>query len=94
MCIGTLGLLLVLIIVAAFMQTTSVRPSEITDRRITLTGVADEFKEALRKQDAKDANVPEGYDERFHERPKRPKSDEFYDREGGVKRREPDDIDI
>ena len=93
-CVGTLGLLLVLIIFAAIMRSTSIRPSEITTNRITLTGVAKEFKEAILKQDDREADVPGDYDERFHERPKRVKSDEFYDREGGVKRREPEDTDI
>jgi hypothetical protein len=88
MCVGTLGLLLVLIIVAAYIQTTSIRPSEITASRITLTGVAQEFKEAILKQDDREADVPGDYDERFHERPKRVKSEEFYDREGRVQRRE------
>ena len=90
-CVGTLGLLLVLIIVAAIMQSSSIRPSEITARRITLVGVAKEFKEAILKQDDRDSEVPDGYDERFHDRPKRKKSEEFYDREGRVKRHDAED---
>src|SRR5262249_13554370 len=83
-CVARFGALVILIIIAVILQQSAIRATEIANRRITLTGVADEFKEALRKQDAKDTDVPERYDERFHERPKRPKSDEFYDREGGV----------
>jgi hypothetical protein len=91
-CVGTILFLLAFIIVAAIMQSSTIRPSEITDRRITLTGVSQDFKDALRDQDAGYPDVAEGYGERFEERQRRPKSEEFYDREGRrIQRKQEDD---
>jgi hypothetical protein len=91
MCFGTLGLLLVVLIVAAILSSSSIRPTEITDRRITLAGVAPEFKEAIRDWDAQKLDVADDYDERFEGRRKSGRSEKYYDPERKRPRRSDDD---
>jgi hypothetical protein len=81
-CVGALVALLLLIIVAVIAQITSIRPSEITDRTITLVGVAPEFKKALQELDDTDSGPPADYDEHFQERANRPRAEEYFDPEG------------
>jgi hypothetical protein len=84
-----IGALFGLIFIFEILRSSSIRPSEITDRRITLTGVAEEFRAALRKRGNKEADVPADYGER----PKRAKSEGFYHREDRGSRREPENDD-
>jgi hypothetical protein len=49
-CIATAVLGLAWLIAAAIVQSTGIRPTEITDYSITLTGVADEFIDAVEDQ--------------------------------------------
>jgi hypothetical protein len=77
-CVGSLVGLLVLIVIAAICQMTAIRPMEITDRTITLAGVAPEFIDALEAEDTRRRDVPEDYDERFERRGRR-KTEEYYD---------------
>jgi hypothetical protein len=52
LCVGTIVGLVVWLIVAGVLQATSIRPTEITDRGITLVGIAREFVDAYQeKQD-------------------------------------------
>ena len=46
LCVGSLVSLLGWLVLAAVLQTTAIRPVEITERRITLTGVSREFVDA------------------------------------------------
>jgi hypothetical protein len=46
-CLGSVVLVLVWLIIVAVLNQTAVRPSEITDRHITLNGVSPEFVDAL-----------------------------------------------
>jgi hypothetical protein len=78
MCLGSLGGLLVLIIIAAICQATSIRPMEITDRTITLSGVSRDFIEALKASDSIPEVLPADYDERFEGERRRRKPEEFY----------------
>lgn len=48
-CGGSVVLLIVWVILAVVVQSTSIRPKEITDRGITLTGVAPAFVEAYER---------------------------------------------
>jgi hypothetical protein len=64
---------------AAIAQTTAIRPTEITDRSITLTRVAKEFSDAvLDERDRREQEEEEYYD-RPESRRKRMVSDQFYD---------------
>lgn len=49
-CVGTFAALLIMLFPAAILQTTVIRPTEITSDRITLRSVAKEFAEALKKK--------------------------------------------
>jgi hypothetical protein len=49
-CVSVVVCGLAWLVAAAIIQSTAVRPSEITDRTITLTGVSREFAEALRQR--------------------------------------------
>jgi tetrahydromethanopterin S-methyltransferase subunit C len=79
-CLGWVGVLLVWLVVVAVVQLTAVRPTEITDHSMTLTGVADGFVEAMaaERRMAKPEEV-EPYDlpPRAARRPSA--SEEFYD---------------
>jgi hypothetical protein len=46
-CVGTLLIGLIWLVAAAIIQQTAIRPTEITDRRLTLTNVSDYFIDAL-----------------------------------------------
>lgn len=46
-CLGSVGLFLAWLVFAAIYGSRGIRPTEITDRYVRLTGVADEFVEAL-----------------------------------------------
>ena len=50
-CIGSVGLFVVWLIGIIIMQYTAIRPKEITDRDILLTGVCDSFVEAVEDAD-------------------------------------------
>jgi hypothetical protein len=64
---------------AAIAQTTVIRPTEITDRSITLTGVAKQFSDAvLDERDRREQEEEEYYD-RPASRRKRLESDQYYD---------------
>ena len=91
-CVGTLGALLLLIVVAVIVQMITIRPSEITDRSITLVGVAPEFKRAVQELEDTYSEPPADYDERFGEKTKRPRAEEYFDPER-PRRRRPDDED-
>ena len=78
-CVGTLGALLLLIVVAVIVQTTTIRPSEITDRTITLVGVAPEFKKALEELEETYSDPEEDYDEHFQEGKSRRRGNEYFD---------------
>jgi hypothetical protein len=49
-CLGWVGLMIGWIVLAAIVQLTSIRPKEITDSSITLTGVSDAFAEAYEEE--------------------------------------------
>src|SRR5262245_15375580 len=86
-CIGSLGLLLLFLIVAVISQQTSIRPAEITDRSITLVGVAREFKDALQELDEVREAIPLDEEARVQGRPERPAEEEFFDPEARRRRR-------
>lgn len=77
-CIGSLVAGLVWLIVLAVLQTTAIRPTEITDRSITLTGVSPLFVEAVDKERERLEADLEDYDRPRSRRPPR-QSREFYD---------------
>jgi hypothetical protein len=54
-CIGVVFLLVAWIVLAIVVQVSTIRPTEITDYDITLTGVAQEFAEAYHQGDPYDA---------------------------------------
>jgi hypothetical protein len=64
-CVGSGVLFLVWLIAAAIMQTTSIRPNEITDRSITLVGLSRDFVDAV--EDDREAAEEEA-DRRWRER--------------------------
>jgi hypothetical protein len=65
-CWGSIGLLLVWIVIVAVAQQTAIRPVEITDDTITLTGVSPDFRHALKELEA-----DEEEEEDWPRRPKR-----------------------
>jgi hypothetical protein len=50
LCVGSLILLVVWVILAVIVQASSIRPKEITDHGITLTGVSTAFVEAYKEE--------------------------------------------
>lgn len=66
-CLGSLGVFVVWLIAAAIVQQTGIRPTEITDRDITLTNVSADFVDALRdERERRD----DDYDDRYRRRPR------------------------
>jgi hypothetical protein len=87
-CIGTLFLLVVRLAVTISVQLTAIRPTEITDRRITLTGVSEAFLDALDRQDEmREARRREPW------RSRDDYSEDMYDPEPPRRRRQPRDED-
>jgi hypothetical protein len=88
-CIGTLVLLVVWLIGLVVMQMTAIRPTEITDDTITLTGVSETFIDAV---DADRAQWEEEYERRRPRRRRRPeRSEGVYDQEDRRRPRRPPD---
>jgi hypothetical protein len=81
LCMGGWGVALAWLITAAIVQATGIRPTEITDRSITLNKVSPVFVEAVRKERL--STVEEVYEENDRPRPRRPARDEFYDPKAG-----------
>ncbi len=52
LCLGSVALLVVWIVIAMVAQQTAIRPVEITDDTITLTGVNQDFRHALKELEA------------------------------------------
>lgn len=79
-CIGGLPLLLAWIIMAAIMQKTSIRPSEITDNSITLTRISPAFVEAMKAQRrVTERPRSEEYEPQLGERRRPTDTEDFYD---------------
>jgi hypothetical protein len=74
-CFGVVVIFLVWLLTMAILQFVSIRPTEITDRRITLTNVSQVFVDALEAD--RNADEEEEYDDRPRRPPSRPaRSDE------------------
>jgi hypothetical protein len=81
-CFGFLGLALVWLIVAAIVQHTAIRPTQITDYDITLTNVAPGFVKALLEEDREGAERRARRRQAARTRRPRGKStEEYYERE-------------
>jgi hypothetical protein len=82
-CLGTVGLLFVWLIAAAIIQSSAIRPSEITDSSITLNKVHPDFVEAMREERERDRDnrrdrrryddVRDDYDDEEYDEPRRPR---------------------
>jgi small-conductance mechanosensitive channel len=69
------------LIVAVIAQGTAIKPIEITDRSITLKGVAKEFADAVLEERDRRVEAEEDYDDRPAQRRRRIESDQYYDRD-------------
>jgi len=87
-CMGWVVLMIGWIVLAAIVQYTSIRPKEITDTSITLTGVSDVFAEAYEEESDRPERLDELARERWNEGKHRPVRDS-----GRVRRAEEDDED-
>jgi hypothetical protein len=72
-------------------QSTAIRPTEITDRSITLTGVAQEFADTVMDERERLDREEEYYDDRPRARVEQ--RDRYYDRDQSRTRRRSDDDD-
>jgi hypothetical protein len=68
-CFGVLVLLVSWLITAAIVQTTAIRPVQITDRAITLTNISEKFALAYNRSRKES---PEDFDDEDEDRPRRP----------------------
>jgi hypothetical protein len=66
-CVSVAGVGLAWLVTAAVVQMTGIRPTEITDRSITLTGVSPEFVDAVREERQR----RDDEEEDFRRRPRR-----------------------
>jgi hypothetical protein len=87
--LGSIGLFFVWLISAAVVQYVGIRPSEITDRAITLTGLSRDFVDAVRE----DRRGDDDEDDDDRPRARRRDRDEDEDDRPRARRRERDDED-
>jgi hypothetical protein len=92
-CGGSVLLLIVWLVVVAIAQSTAIRPKEITDKTITLTGVSEEFVNTLGEDDDEEDERPsrpkprgtkddtDGMADLGEPRRRRPSSDSFREEE-------------
>lgn len=94
-CAGSVVLGLIWLIVLIVAQNTAIRPKEITDKDITLTGLSQEFVDAVEDQDQDDrprrgrSRDDDDYDDEPKARKKRPVYDDDEDDEPRPRKKRP-----
>jgi hypothetical protein len=93
-CLGVVVLAVIWLIATIVIQMTAIRPTEITDRDITLTGVSVEFVDAYRNRRRRRRRPDEedDYDRPARRRPRYEEDEDFYERRPR-RRRDEDDYD-